>query len=283
MKPGLQKCGFYRNKEIFSGQNPRSHIWFLPFTHPASVWTPPSRHIWCCHFTCPSPPSSIQAGPSTLTLHLLPHFIAYHLLLPVLPSCHSDLLAAPHTWQSCTYLGAYLRGVFLFLHVSTQISPPQKGLLQPLKITHSILVLSIPSSFCHNTCHCNSLLLLVVSPAYLWECKLHKDKSWLTIPEKESSLENSRRLANAPSLLFWSDSNYPTTFQAKMLLPDFCTNCSTSCYFQNWTKPVPSIHWALDIFGEEHLEWNRLWKAFWQLMSKHWHQQRVSARLCSSL
>lgn len=58
-------------------------------------------------------------------------------------------------------------------------------------------------------------------------------KSWLTMPEQESPFENSRRLANTPPLLFRWDSNYPTTFLAKMLLPNLCGNHSTSCYFQN--------------------------------------------------
>lgn len=113
-------------------------------------------------------------------------------------------------------------------------------------------------------------------PLYPWECKLHKDKSWLTIPEQASSFENSRRLANAPPLLFRWDSNYPTIFLATMLLPSFCTNHSTSSYFQNWTISVPSIHWALAIFRKEHLKWNKLWKAFWQSVSKHWRQQSDS-------
>lgn len=160
------------------------------------------------------------------------------------------------------------------------------------RVTATVLISSLPSGLCpissewpssahqykdypptprtrqpfylfHNTYQWHSIFSCHF-PLYPCECMLHKDKSWLTMPEQESPFENTRRLANTPPLLFRWDPNYPTTFLAKMLLLNLCRNHSTSCYFQNWTIS------ALDSFRKEYFQWNKLWKLFWQRVRKHW-------------
>lgn len=218
-------------------------------------------------------------APKAHVVWLLPPFFLHHPLL-----CPSSTVLQPHWSSYCTShnshcsLRTYLLAMLFlhFLQVFVQILSLQRGLLQPFHIKISPLspgtlypffffffITLITTIWFLFNCH---------FPLPLWECKFHKSHSLWTILGRKSSLVNCRRLANALPLLFRQDWNHPTTLQA-VTLPDFAQTISLPLMPRTGRYLSPSISWALDIFWKEHLQWNKLRKASWQLVSKHWRQQ----------
>lgn len=201
MKPGPPKYGFHRNKDIFSGQKPRSHLdsSLSPIQQSSWLFLQGTSGIKSIHTSIAtfsySESFQWQTRFRGMTPHGLSCFITCSPLLWYCPPCVLFLL-------DCS---SHVKPLFSFLHflqVFAQLSL-QRDLLQPvnIKTIHPPLGLSSLSIF-FITLTSSTLFLVVISLfTHVNVCCIKTRAGW-PCQNKKVPFENSRRLPNTPPLLF---------------------------------------------------------------------------------